>query len=509
MSPARARKQRVLLATPPYHCGMVESAGVWMPLGLAYLASSLERAGHESEIYDAMSLFHDEEQVRARLERSMPDVVAVTAYTATIGAASAVLRIAKESVPGVVTVVGGVHPTHMAEDVLRDTAVDFVVRGEGERTLPELLACLEEGGTPWRVPGVSCREGAGVLHAPDRPLARSLDEVEPAWHLLDWPLYHYRTKPGSRLAIASWSRGCTHACTFCSQHKMWRGTWRGRSVDAIVAEARMLASKWGVDTLEIADEYPTCGRERWERILDRLLAEDLGIELLVETRAADIVRDADILGKYREAGVLHMYVGVETPRQDRLDGMRKDLAAEHSRRSIELLNEAGIITETSFLLGFPDETPETVRQTLDAALDYDPDLAFFIAVTPWPYSDMYADVADRVEERDYARYNLTNPIMRPEAMTREEVSAAMAASFMAFYRNKMSRLGSLPVHKRKYLGSVTKLLIEDSYLSAEVTASLGVTSMSVQGEREDTTAPAEGRHGLAARVREDPCVSPY
>jgi anaerobic magnesium-protoporphyrin IX monomethyl ester cyclase len=263
-------------------------------------------------------------------------------------------------------------------------------------------------------------------------------------------------------------------------------------VEPIVAEVRTLAEDWGVDTLEVADEYPTCGRERWEGILDRLIAEDLGVELLVETRAADIVRDEDILHKYREAGVLHAYVGVETPRQERLDGMRKDLAARTSKRSIELLNEAGIISETSFLLGFPDETPETVAYTLDAALDYDPDLAFFIAITPWPYSDMYADVADRVEEHDYSRYNLTNPIIRSDAMSRAELADAMARSFATFYREKMSRLGSLAPHKRKYLTAVAKLLAEESYLSAHT------------GMPERATPPAG-----SASTKEEPCASPF
>ncbi len=144
------RPHKVLLVTPPYHCGMVESAGVWMPLGLAYLAGSLRQAGYEPEIYDAMSLFHDMAQVRRSLADRRPDVVAVTAYTATMPAALDVLRAAKDECPGVVTVIGGVHPTHMAEEVLADRAVDYVVRGEGESTLPELLDCLRAGERPVR-----------------------------------------------------------------------------------------------------------------------------------------------------------------------------------------------------------------------------------------------------------------------------------------------------------------------------------------------------------------------
>jgi anaerobic magnesium-protoporphyrin IX monomethyl ester cyclase len=461
------RRRKILLVTPAYHCGMVESAGVWMPLGLAYLAGSLRTAGFEPEIYDAMSLFHDDDEIARRIEEEQPDVVATTAYTATVGACLRLLGAAREGVPGVTTVIGGVHPTHMAAEVLADPAVDFVIRGEGERALPELLACLQAGDDPLRVAGVSFRRDGVVVHSPDRPFTSDLDSLPVAWDVLDWPLYHYRTKPGSRLAITSWARGCRQSCSFCSQRKLWKGSWRARDPEAVVAEARMLRVRFGVDTLEVADEHPTRDAARWEYILDRLIQEDLGIELLVETRADDITRDAGILWKYRAAGVLHMYVGVESVRQDRLDAMRKEISVEQSRQAIALLNEAGIITETSFLLGFPEDTPDTVEETVRLSFEYAPDLAFFLAVTPWPYADWYAEVADRVEVRDYSRYNLINPIIKPDAMTRDELSALLSSSFLRFYKDKMRRLGQLPQEKRTYMMRVAKLLMEESYLSME------------------------------------------
>ena len=466
--------RKVLLVTPPYHCGMVESAGVWMPLGLAYLAGSLRAAGFEPEIYDAMSLFHGEEEIRARLRAAAPDVVATTCYTATSNAAADVLAMAREEIPGVVTVTGGVHPTHMAASMLADPAVDYVVRGEGEETLPELLECLNSWESPSSVKGLSFKGDGGVaIHTLGRPLIHDLDRLPVAWDLIDWPIYHYRTKPGSRLAIASWARGCIHACNFCSQQKLWHRSWRPRPIESIVREARFLKETYGVDTLEVADEYPTLDRSRWETILDRLIEEDLGIELLVETRAADIVRDEDFLWKYREAGILHMYVGVESISQERLDWIGKKLRVEDSRRAISLLNDCGIITETSFLLGFPEDTPETVAATVALSHEYAPDLAFFLAVTPWPYSDMYPLVADRVEEHDFSRYNLINPIIRPDAMSREELSGLLSRAFMEFYGSKMKNLGGLPQHKREYMMKVARLLMSDSYLADEVRKTMG------------------------------------
>jgi anaerobic magnesium-protoporphyrin IX monomethyl ester cyclase len=483
------RLRDILLVTPPYHCGMVESAGVWMPLQLACLAGPLREAGYEPRILDAMSLYEDLDAVREYVAARPPDAVGVTACTATVNAALDVLAAVREAAPAAVTVIGGVHPTHMAAEVLADPAVDFVVRGEGEAALPELLACLEAGDRPGKVAGVSYREPDGaVVHAPDRALVCDLDASPIAWDLIDWPLYHYRTKPGSRLAVTSWARGCTGRCSFCSQHKMWRGTWRARRADAVVGELRMLVERFGVDTLEVADEYPTCDAARWETILDRIIAEDLGVELLIETRADDIVRDERIIGKYRDAGVLHTYVGVESVRQDRLDRMRKGLAERQGRRSIALLNDAGIVTETSFLLGFPEDTVADVDEALRLGTEYAPDLAFFLAVTPWPYADLYAEVADRVEVHDYGRYNLIEPIIRPYAMSRQELKAELSRAFGAFYADKMRSLHLMPPEKRGYMLRVSKLLAEDSYLSDEAAAS--VRSAASATERTAEVIPA-------------------
>jgi anaerobic magnesium-protoporphyrin IX monomethyl ester cyclase len=491
----RRQNQRVMLITPPYHCGMVESAGVWMPLGLAYLAGSLRAAGFDPIIYDAMSLFHNLDQIRATLADVQPDVVGLTAYTATVGAALDVAHAAKEVAPRALTVMGGIHPSFMAAQVLADPAVDYVVRGEGEHTFAELLACLNALDEPAAVPGVSYRLDDGhVASTPCRPFLRDLDALPVAWDLLDWPTYYYRTKPGSRLAIVSWARGCTESCTFCSQQKFWRRTWRPRSVESIIAELRLLREVYGVDTVEVADEYPTRDPERWTRILDRLIEEDLGIELLMETRADDVVRDAPLLERYRDAGILHVYVGVESVRQDRLDSMRKNLDVDQSRLALRLLNDTGIITETSFLLGFPDETRESVEKTLELSLEYDPDLAFFLAITPWPYSAYWDEVKDSVEVFDYSRYNLCNPVLRPGEMTRDELSGLLSHCFQTFYMAKMRRLGSMSPNKRLYLMSVAKLLMENSYLAGEVKVSMESLGMPHHALVPPHHAPSPGNH---------------
>ena len=140
---------KVLFVTPPYHCGVVEVAGTWIPLQFVYLAGAARAAGFDCEIYDAMSLGVGHEEIGKKLDEARADVVCVSSITATYPDALEVARAAKAR--GATTIVGGVHTTFMWQESLADGGIDYLVLGEGERTLVDLLRCLDT--TRRRSPG--------------------------------------------------------------------------------------------------------------------------------------------------------------------------------------------------------------------------------------------------------------------------------------------------------------------------------------------------------------------
>ncbi|RMG69643.1 MAG: magnesium-protoporphyrin IX monomethyl ester oxidative cyclase, partial [Nitrospirae bacterium] len=230
------KKKRVLFITPPYHCGVVEVAGRWAPLTFAYLAGEIRKEGFEPIIYDAMTLQHDFKDIANFIENCRADFVATTAITSTINHALKVLEIAKEIYPESTTIIGGVHPTFMYQEVLKNPRVDFVVRGEGEETLRELLLCLTGGGSIHNVKGIAFKEDKRIFSTGSRPFIKDLDSLNPAWDLINWKDYRYFVIPKSRLGAVSTSRGCSHNCTFCSQQKFWHQSWRARRPEAVVKE---------------------------------------------------------------------------------------------------------------------------------------------------------------------------------------------------------------------------------------------------------------------------------
>jgi len=463
------RRRKVLLITPPYHCGVVESAGTWMPLSFVYLGGAARAAGYDVEIYDAMSKFHAWPEITKHIEESKPDVIATGAITATINDCIRIFEIAKLLDPGVVTVVGGVHSNFQWREVIENNgAVDYVVRGEGELTFPELLDCHFAGGNLNDVQGIAYRLDKQAVATESRPFLASLSGLPMAWDLIEWQDYSYRPTPGSTLAVVSYARGCVQACSFCSQQLFWKQTWRSRRPDDFVDELELLRDAYGVNVAMIADEAPTTGEKDWHRLLDLLIERDLGVEILLETRVTDICRDEHIMDRYTAAGINHIYVGVESGSQDQLDRFNKNIKVAQSKKALDLINAANIISETSFVLGMPEDNRESIKETVKLAKYYNPDLAFFLAIAPWPYAKIYPELKPYIESYDYSLYNLVEPVIKPRAMTRDEVSKELFNAFKNFYMGKMAQLPKMTKFKRDYMIAVAKLLATHSYLADQM-----------------------------------------
>jgi anaerobic magnesium-protoporphyrin IX monomethyl ester cyclase len=443
-----------------------------------------------------MSLWHKWPDIRARIEAFRPDVVATTAYTASVVDAVKLLSFAKEIDPRTVTVLGNVHATFCYEEILTadHAAVDYIVRGEGEETLPELLDCLNAGDDPQKVTGLAFWRDGGVAVTPKRPYIQDLDGLPAAWDLVDWPIYTYRAKNDARLAIVSSSRGCQQKCSFCSQQLFWAQTWRARSPENFVSELEMLSGTYGVEVAMLADEIPTFDRERWERILDLMIERRVPVKLLMETRVDDILRDADIMDKYRRGGVEHIYVGVEAGSQETLDLFRKDTKVEQSKAAIDLINNADIVSETSFVLGMPDDTPESIAATIELAKHYNPDMAFFLAIAPWPYAELYPQLEEHVATKDYRKYNLVEPVIKPKHMTLEELERELGRASQKFFMHKFQHLHELSGWKQEFMLSVLDLLIHHSYLAGQMKAAMKEGGAEMPREVKDLIGSVKGHH---------------
>ncbi|MBQ0960509.1 magnesium-protoporphyrin IX monomethyl ester anaerobic oxidative cyclase [Ideonella sp. 4Y11] len=431
---------RIVLIHPNYHSGGAEIAGNWPPAWVAYLAGYLKHAGYTDLCFiDAMTHHLTDEQVRERLLALQPDIVGCTAITPAIYKAEALLKMAKEALPQAVTVLGGIHGTFMYPQVLKEAPwIDAIVRGEGEQVFLNLVRAVDDG--RWRsegpgvVHGIAYRQDGKVVATPAEPPIQDLDRVAPDWGVLEWNKYIY-IPMGVRVAIPNFARGCPFTCSFCSQWKFWRD-YRVRDPIKVVDEIETLVREHQVGFFILADEEPTIHRKKFIAFCEELIRRDLGVLWGINTRVTDILRDEALLPLFRRAGLVHVSLGTEAAAQLKLDRFHKETTVAQNKKAIALLREAGIVTEAQFIVGLENETAETLEETYQMARDWNPDMANWAMYTPWPFSDLFQELGDKVEVFDFEKYNFVTPIMKPDAMDRAELLDRVMHNYRRFFMNK-------------------------------------------------------------------------
>ena len=431
---------RILLIHPNYHSGGAEIAGNWPPAWVAYIYGALKQAGYEDiNFIDAMTNDIDDAALEQLLRaQPAPDVIGCTSITPSIYKAESTLALAKKIHPKALTVLGGIHGTFMYRQVLAEAPeVDCIVRGEGEEVMVNLVRAVEQGTYERErrnIRGLAFREGQQIVATPAHEPIKDLDSLTPDWSILEWHKYKY-IPLGVRVAIPNFARGCPFTCSFCSQWKFWR-TYRTRTPKNFVDEIEKLVKEHQVGFFILADEEPTINRAKFIALCQELIDRKLNIHWGINTRVTDILRDEDMLPFYRKAGLVHISLGTEASAQLQLERFRKETTIAQNKKAIQLIRDAGMVAEAQFIIGLENETPESIEDTYRWALDWKADMVNWNMYTPWPFSDLFDELGDKVEVRDYAKYNFVTPIMKPDAMSRSDVLNGVMKNYKRFYMRK-------------------------------------------------------------------------
>jgi radical SAM superfamily enzyme YgiQ (UPF0313 family) len=367
---------RIALVFPPfYHPSMYNLP----PLGLINLATGLQLAGHAPQIIDLVLALRTGELPRdADIYRNAtrlvldtePELVAFSAQCTTYPAIVQIARMLKEERPALKIVIGGHNATFLDRQTLAKVpAIDAVVRGEGEMTLPELVAAWEAGGEPVGVAGVTWRRGGECVANPDRELLADLNTLPLPDYTLAPPLATYRDACGlpRAIAILEVGRGCPHRCVYCSESALWRRRTRTFAVERVVGEMQALRERHAAGCFVLAYDQFTADRSYVEDFCRQVVAAGLAGTPWYCISRLDTV-DSGLLAQMRAAGCESMCYGIDSGSARTLAFIDKRIDREILFERVRQTTDLGLVPTLSFVVGFPEEQREDLDATLELAL---------------------------------------------------------------------------------------------------------------------------------------------
>lgn len=378
---------KIVLINPyPYYASGINEANVTPPLGITYIAAYLREKipNINIKIIDACLLEKSNSKIIEELKIFNPDIVGIYVNIISVKAATELSQLIKKNLNKLV-VLGGPYATSQTERVLFNSKADAVVRGEGEITFYEIV----KKGNFKDIDGVSYIKNNKIVHNKNRELIEDLDKLPfPALDLLP-SLKQYKARARRiPMGFILTSRGCPYQCTYCNRN-IFGNKFRVRSPENIINEIEYLIKNFGIKELLIWDDNFTLDNSRAEKILDLIIEKkfNLTINLQNGVRADRLTRE--LVTKMKKAGVYKTGIGIESGNKEILKSIKKSLDLEKVKKAIKWFREEGIITIGFFMLGFPEDTKETMQDTINFAIETNPSIGNFSIIIPFPGTELY------------------------------------------------------------------------------------------------------------------------
>lgn len=440
------------------------------PLGILSIAAYLQSLGRTVAVCDVHGEKLDEVELRQRLRALLPRFIGISVLTNMSIPALKIATICKQEVPDCTVVVGGVHAEAMPERMLRNSAIACVCRGDGEEVMRDIV-----DGRPFtEIEGLSWHDGRSVVHNPPRAVNMDLDKYPfPAYHLVDFKNYFpavgsYRNLPAINMLM---TRGCPGKCAFCNSA---RTTLRARDPRRVVEQIKLLRQTYGIRQIQFYDDTFTVFKKHVQDFCEVLAAEDLDITWTAYIRG-DCFSE-DMAAAMKKAGCHQVLMGIETGNDAVAARIGKAIDRARYKETVEIAHRHGLEVRGSFIIGNMDETPQSMRDTLDFAMDLDIDLFQLNISTPYPGTALFNEASEKgwLKHRNWYSYGQGEVLVQQPQITAEEIHRFERTAFRTFYLRPKAALRMLARianirHLRDYVLAAMVLLLGKHKKSSDET----------------------------------------
>lgn len=417
------------------------TTGILPPLGLAYIASHLERGKHQVNIIDLDLYSMSDLEIQNFIHHYPAEVYGISSTLFGFSGARRFAGLIKKNRLDSLIVLGGQCAVLSPRIIMaRSPEFDVIVGGEGELSMLELCDALENRNDLIEVRGIFYRDQGEIVATAPAPLMENLDDNPfPARHLL--PNSSYRLHPPfglySPVTTMETSRGCVANCIFCV---LYHRPYRTRSAGNIVDEIEVVTGEYGVKEIYFVDPSFNASEERVMEISEEIMRRGIKVAWTCKFRVDRVSRKP--LRMMERAGCYMISYGVESGSQQVLNNLRKGTTVDQIERAIRLSREAGIRSIAYLMLGNPGETDDTIRTTMKLMNRLRPDFVLYAPLTPDPGSELFQVAVDRgiLDEDCYEKLLFSElsaqwPLYATKELSRSEIIEWIKAASRAYYLN--------------------------------------------------------------------------
>lgn len=422
-------------STKEIYRDLKDSAPQYPPLGLAYMASVLEKEKFEVKIIDLAVENIKKDDLIKIIESYSPKIIGFSAVTPIVESAYKLIDFLKPHFQDITFIIGGPHPTALPEEAVRHA--DIIIRGEGERTIVEIAKAIKKNKTYKKIDGISFIHNGKIIHNKPMALIDDLDEIPyPARNLLPMDKYQYLSGKKTNISNIMFSRGCPFQCNYCNKNIFGYKT-RLRSVENIIGEMDELVNEFNVNEIHISDDNFNFNRKNTMELCKTLKKRKLKINFFPHGGVRVNSVDSEQLKALKEVGFFAMIFGVESGNQQILNNIKKGITLQQARDAFKLAHKIKFDEIWGyFIFGLKGETIKTARETIKFAIELDPTIAKFHILVPLPGTEYYNELKSQNRLRikrwsDFAIYS--DPSFIPQNMTVQQLINIHKEAYRKFF----------------------------------------------------------------------------
>lgn len=445
---------KVLLLMPPTDLkksyGELRSFSNPRPsIGIAYISAILKENGYDVKVVDAYVNGYNIVELMNIIGEYVPDIVGISVLSTSAETVYEISRNIRVKYPKAKIVMGNLHASLFSSEILSEDYADFIVHREGEFAMLELLEAFKNNGRLEAVKGISFKVKGTIVDTSPRPYIENLDQISfPSWHL--FPNDKYSTDPRTEVKrgivetqiLAT--RGCPNQCTFCSswtKESSGGNKYRMREPNLIIDEMVYMNKTYGSEIFSFVDLAFPLIRKHAIHFCDEIIKRRLNKKFrwFTECRVKPI--DKELLALIKKAGCVRVCFGIESGNDRILEQIKKNFTKEDVRAAIRMAQKAGLIADGMFMIGLPKETEETIKETIDFAIELNVRYAIFNIFVPYPGSEIYDKL--KLENKihfkcwgdftSYPAYGKGTPVYVPDQLIHEKLIYLQKYAMRKFY----------------------------------------------------------------------------